>query len=133
MSVEDYRNGYPRFAALFNAEPGFCIVRRFGNLYALSVLLKQEKLLDLETQLNEVDANEERQLYLKSRQHDGNPERKHLLEQIDTALQSYGSSPSTYSHANAYGIRNCCSLLSQHVFSSSANEAEQTKRMQLDP
>ncbi|KAI9779800.1 MAG: hypothetical protein M1816_003336 [Peltula sp. TS41687] len=109
--IEDYRNGYPRFAALFNADPGFCIFRRFGNLYARSLLLKQDKLLELEAQLNELDANEDRQLYLKSRRYDGNPERKDLLEQIDIALHSYGSSSSRYLHRNANRSRNGCNLL----------------------
>lgn len=66
------------------------MVCRFGNLYARNVLLKQDRLADLEAQLSELDAQEEVRLYLSSRRKDGNQQRIHVLDQIDNALREYG-------------------------------------------
>lgn len=66
------------------------MVRRFGNLYARNVLLKQDRLADLEAQLSELDAQEDVRLYLSSRRKDGNQQRIHVLDQIDNALREYG-------------------------------------------
>jgi hypothetical protein len=66
------------------------MVRRFGNLYARNVLLKQDRLADLEAQLSELDAQEDVRLYLSSRRKDGNQQRIDVLDQIDNALREYG-------------------------------------------
>ena len=90
FTVEDYRNGYPRLAAFTAADPCFSIVRGFGNLYARNVLLKQDRLAELEAQLDHVDAHESTQWYLSSRRADNNPTRTRLVQDIDIALNEYG-------------------------------------------
>jgi hypothetical protein len=66
------------------------VVRRFGNLYARNVLLKQDRLADLEAKLIELDAQEDVRLHLSSRRKDGNQQRIQVLDQIDNALREYG-------------------------------------------
>jgi hypothetical protein len=78
-------------AAFVDADPAFGIVRRFGHLYAQNVLLKQDRLADLEAQLNDLDVQEDVRLFLSSRRLNQNQERARLLEEIDNALHEYGS------------------------------------------
>jgi hypothetical protein len=87
--VEEFRNGYPRLAAFTAADPSFTIVRGFGSLFARRALLKQDRLAELEAQLNLVDAEENTQWYLSSRRADKNSERIRLTQDIDVALDEY--------------------------------------------
>jgi hypothetical protein len=72
------------------ADPGFSIVRRFSNLFARNLLLKQDRLADLEGQLAQVDSREDVQWYLSSRRADKNTERLRILGDLDEALHEYG-------------------------------------------
>jgi len=87
--VEDFRNGYLRLAAFTAADPTFGVVRGFASLFARKVLLKQDQLAEIETQLNLVDAEESTQWYLSSRRADTNPERIRLIQDMDVALDEY--------------------------------------------
>jgi hypothetical protein len=66
------------------------VFRRFGTLRARSLLYKQDELVEMEAQLNELDVTEQRQVYLSSRRRDANDERKKLVQSIDKALIEYG-------------------------------------------
>ena len=90
FSVEDYRSGYPRFSALVAAHSSFHICRRFGNLRARLLLLKQDKLCMLEERLEKIDCAETAPLFLGSSRDDGNEERRAVLQNIDSALADYG-------------------------------------------
>ncbi|KAH8655983.1 hypothetical protein BGZ60DRAFT_435101 [Tricladium varicosporioides] len=94
--IDNYPRGYPQFAALINADPAFAVFRRFGTLRARSLLYKQDELVEMEAQLNELDAAERRQVYLSSRRRDSNDERKNLVHLIDKALIEYVASETQY-------------------------------------
>ncbi|KAH8589139.1 hypothetical protein B0O99DRAFT_637335 [Bisporella sp. PMI_857] len=87
--VEDYRPGYPRFAAIIGAHAPFHISRRFARLRSRLVLLKQDQLSSLEANLEAVDANETKAIYLGNHRRDNNPARKQILQEIDCALKEY--------------------------------------------
>ena len=72
------------------ADPSFFIVRRFSNLFSRNLLLKQDRLADLEAQLAQVDLKEDVQWYLSSRRGDQNAERLKILHDLDEALREYG-------------------------------------------
>jgi hypothetical protein len=89
--VEDYRQGYPRFSALIAAEKSFHLCRRFSNLRARLLLIKQDELSKLEKDLEEIDQEESRVLFLGSIRSDCNEDRKKVLSKIGPALKEYGS------------------------------------------
>lgn len=89
--VEDYRPGYPRYAALLSAHNAYFLCRRFDWLRARLLLQKQDKLSILEEKLKEVDYLEAAPLYLGKNRSDRNMERISLLSEIDTALADYGN------------------------------------------
>ena len=93
--VEDYPAGYPSFSALIATHDSFYICRRFNNLRARLLLLKQDKLASLERQLQRIDQDETDVLRLGSNRRDDNAERQAVLQQIDIALADYGIRPST--------------------------------------
>ncbi|MCJ1262903.1 hypothetical protein MMC22_002773 [Lobaria immixta] len=94
--IEDYSNGYPRLAAFVTADPAFGVIRSFKNLHARNILMRQDRLSELEIQLNDVDAEEDTQLFLSSRRHDQNPKRRQVLADIDDALHAYERAISCY-------------------------------------
>ena len=57
------------------------------------LLLKQDKVAQLEDELNEVDNAEEKELFLGSSRRDRNTRRKDILERLDAALNDYGKIP----------------------------------------
>ena len=58
----------------------------------MRVLLEmQDRLVELETRLNQCDDTETVQLNLSSRRQDRNHERRAILLQIETTLGSYGA------------------------------------------
>jgi hypothetical protein len=91
FAVEDYRPGYPRFSALIAANASFHLCRRFTNLRARLLLLKQDRLSSLENQLEKIDREETAALFLGSSRRDGNRDRNSVLSDIDTALADYGA------------------------------------------
>lgn len=88
--VEDYRSGYPQFAALIASHTSFHICRRFLRIRARLLLLKQDELCLLESQLDRIDEMETRELYLGNSRRDGNVERKRILMELEIALSGYG-------------------------------------------
>lgn len=91
--VEDFRPGYPRFAALIASHTSFHVCRRFLRIRARLLLLKQDELSLLESQLDRIDHEETRKLFLGNRRRDKNPERKEILMKLEVALASYGEFP----------------------------------------
>ena len=89
--VEDFRQGYPRFCALIDAHPALNIFRRFSKLRVRIILRKQDTLSVLEQQLENLDRQESTALYLASNRLDGNTERQTVLNDIEKAVQDYGS------------------------------------------
>lgn len=89
MQIEDYPSGYPRFSALIASHASFHVCRRFSNLRARLLLLKQDKLSLLEKRLEKIDREEVDLLSLGSSRDDTNSERASLLAEIDAALADY--------------------------------------------
>ncbi|KAI4217626.1 MAG: hypothetical protein LQ351_000222 [Letrouitia transgressa] len=87
--IEDYRPGYPQFSALIGSHPAFHIYRRFLRIRARLLLLKQDELSLLESQLDQVDRDEERELFLGNARRDNNPERRAIFLKIQAALSDY--------------------------------------------
>ncbi|KAK3343400.1 hypothetical protein B0T25DRAFT_554244 [Lasiosphaeria hispida] len=87
--VEDYRPGYPRFAAIIGAHAPFHISQRFSRLRSRLLLLKQDEISVLEAQLDAVDEAETNALYLGNRRRDRNEVRKRVVDEISLALRDY--------------------------------------------
>jgi hypothetical protein len=90
-TVEDYLPGYPRYTALLSAHDPFLICRRFTRLRARLLLLKQDRLSQLEAKLDELDQNEKFPLFLGVSRRDANSERAALVAEIDSQLEDYGA------------------------------------------
>ncbi|KAH8807489.1 hypothetical protein F5884DRAFT_857066 [Xylogone sp. PMI_703] len=88
-SVEDYRSGYPRFAALLSAHDSFSIFRRFSTLRTRLLLLAQDEITVLEDQLNKIDQEESSPLFLACSRKDRNPNREVIISQIKKSLSAY--------------------------------------------
>ena len=54
------------------------------------LLLKQDRISELERRLNDVDKEEQAELFLGNRRRDKNAERLEIWEKLKTALQVYG-------------------------------------------
>lgn len=89
MQIEDYPSGYPRFSALIASHSSFHVCRRFSNLRARLLLLKQDRLSLLEKRLETIDSEEAIPLSLGCSRIDTNAERLSLLLDIDEALKDY--------------------------------------------
>ncbi|KAI1386849.1 uncharacterized protein F4822DRAFT_431717 [Hypoxylon trugodes] len=81
--------GYPQFSALIGAHPAFSIARQFCTVRARLLLMKQNRVSDLESKLERIDTQEQRPLFLGTFQADGNTERRQTLEALDRALAEY--------------------------------------------
>ena len=64
--------------------------RRFSAMRARLLLIKQDHLSILEAQLQEVDRQEPRRLFLGNLRRDNNLERKRLMGEFETVLKDYG-------------------------------------------
>lgn len=89
VKLEDYRQGYPRLAAFLTLDKDFTILRNFSTLHMRVLLESQERLVELEEQLNQTDDDEQVQLNLSSRRQDNNQRRHHLVERIKQELREY--------------------------------------------
>ncbi|KAJ8112231.1 hypothetical protein OPT61_g5358 [Boeremia exigua] len=87
--IEDRASGYPRYSALIASHDHFYLCRRFSELRARSLLLKQDKLSKLESHLRKLDDKETEPLYLSSCRVNGSSQRDAILLQIDEALSDY--------------------------------------------
>lgn len=90
LLVEYYPAGYPRYSALIASYDRFFLVRRFRKIRARILLLKQDKLAILEERLDKIDIEENALLFLGKSRCDRNPERKHVLEELENKLADYG-------------------------------------------
>lgn len=90
--VEDYKPGYPQFAALIASHTSFHIWRRFRRIRARLLLLKQDEVCSLESQLDQIDQEETHELFLGNSRRDRNTKRKEMMMKVDVALSSYGVS-----------------------------------------
>ncbi|KAF2228961.1 hypothetical protein EV356DRAFT_496982 [Viridothelium virens] len=88
-NVEDYRNGYPRYAGLISVDGSLHICRRFGVLRARVLLAKQDGISVLEKQLEHIDNEEHSPLFLGSLRDDRNVQRARVMTEIDMALAEY--------------------------------------------
>jgi len=66
------------------------VCRRFSAMRARLLLIKQDHLSILEAQLQEVDRQEPRRLFLGNLRRDNNLERKRLMGEFETVLKDYG-------------------------------------------
>ncbi|KAH8896959.1 hypothetical protein GQ53DRAFT_890544, partial [Thozetella sp. PMI_491] len=89
--VEEYRPGYPRFCAFIASSGDFFICRRFLRLRSRLLLSKQEKVCQLEEQLDDLDEREPAPLNLARSRTDTNGARTALLGQITDHLRDYDS------------------------------------------
>ncbi|KAI0887514.1 uncharacterized protein GGS22DRAFT_110549 [Annulohypoxylon maeteangense] len=87
--LEEYRAGYPRYTALLSSYPSWFIFRRFDKLRARLLLLKQDKLTQLENQLERIDQQETSPLFLGVSRSDRNVDRLSTLLEIEAALIEY--------------------------------------------
>ncbi|KAI4152805.1 MAG: hypothetical protein LQ340_002702 [Diploschistes diacapsis] len=56
--VENYRPGYPRLAALLSSDRSLCVFKQFSRLHTRVLLHKQDEILELQEQLDDLDRNE---------------------------------------------------------------------------
>lgn len=89
--MEDYRAGYPQFSALLASHESFQIYRSFTRLRSRLLLLKQDKISQLEQRLDRIDLSETAPLFLGSSRDDRNAERAATLSELDKALEDYGT------------------------------------------
>ncbi|CAG8978972.1 hypothetical protein HYALB_00012255 [Hymenoscyphus albidus] len=87
VKVEDYKQGYPRLAAFQSQNRNFRILKRFDYLHMRSLIEQQDRLSELENQLNDCDDAETTQLGLSSCRQDTNHQRRDLL--IPSRLAPY--------------------------------------------
>ncbi|KAF2005156.1 hypothetical protein P154DRAFT_571370 [Amniculicola lignicola CBS 123094] len=111
--VEEYKRGYPRLAAFVASDPSFAIARRFSYLHARNVLYRQDRLADLEAQLQELDENEQTQWYLSSRRDDGNSLRAQLLSRLGDELREYENA--LFSHLRVHTLPSPSSRAKENV------------------
>ena len=55
------------------------------------ILAKQDRIALLEEELNKVDREEEKELWLGNMRRDKNQQREHVFSQLDEALKDYGN------------------------------------------
>lgn len=88
--MDSYRKGYPRVSAIIGETPEYQIFRRFRRARARLILAKQDRVAQLEEQLDQVDLNEKAELFLGNMRRDKNQQRIALLADLDEALGDYG-------------------------------------------
>ncbi|KAF5620222.1 hypothetical protein F52700_11542 [Fusarium sp. NRRL 52700] len=90
IKVEDYPRGYPQFSSLISSHESFFVARRFLNVRARLLLLKQNRVVELESKLHKIDRDEDRPLFLGSCQRDQNQDRAKAVAELDEALEDLG-------------------------------------------
>jgi hypothetical protein len=88
--VEDFPPGYPQFSALISSHSTFQVYRRFVRLRSRLLLYKQDSLAHLEDELDLIDRQENRVIFLGNRRRDRNDERIQVMKKIDQELAEYG-------------------------------------------
>ncbi|CAG8962188.1 hypothetical protein HYFRA_00005239 [Hymenoscyphus fraxineus] len=87
--IEDYKPGYPQYCSLISAHTPYHICRRFTQMRARLLLLKQDQLSLLEDQLEQIDNAERCPIFLGNSRIDINPARKQILSEIQIGLREY--------------------------------------------
>ncbi|KAK5630672.1 hypothetical protein RRF57_006387 [Xylaria bambusicola] len=87
--VDKFRPGYPRYAALLSTHPSFHNFRAFKRLRLRLLLAKQDEIAVLENRLDEIDAAEQRDLFLGCMRRDVNIDRQNVLQSIKLAVSEY--------------------------------------------
>ena len=108
LLVEAFRPGYPRFSALISTHPAFQLCRRFTRTRMRLLLLKQDEITLLEDELDRIDCNENKELFLVSSRRDRNPERKHTVESLEAKLAEYGRRPSIFTGGFTVFVNSDC-------------------------
>jgi hypothetical protein len=85
-----HQNGYPRYSFIIGETPEFQNFRRFREARARVLLTKQDNIVQLEIELNQIDQDEKNELFLGNWRRDTNASRKSVLKKIDEALKDYG-------------------------------------------
>ncbi|KAI1176732.1 hypothetical protein F4777DRAFT_239452 [Nemania sp. FL0916] len=88
-SVDKFRPGYPRYAALLASHPTFHNFRRFSRVRMRLLLAAQDRVAALEQRLDQLDEQEDRQLFLGCMRRDSNVERQQVLSDLKGALAEY--------------------------------------------
>ncbi|KAL2281755.1 hypothetical protein FJTKL_11430 [Diaporthe vaccinii] len=70
--------------------------RRFGRLQARILLHKQDELIDLEQQLEQIDSEEQTEYYLSCRRQDLNTKRHALIQEAEVKLNEYNELLASY-------------------------------------
>ncbi|OCL11263.1 hypothetical protein AOQ84DRAFT_386949 [Glonium stellatum] len=92
--IDAHPLGYPRLAAFLNSDENFLLCRKYGFLHNRVLLYRQDELRELESQLLDLDAEDEEldKRALRSRTRDDKREgslRKALIQEIDDKLKEY--------------------------------------------
>ncbi|KAI1211532.1 uncharacterized protein F4807DRAFT_392874 [Annulohypoxylon truncatum] len=89
ISLNEFRSGYPQYAALLSSHPSFHNFRRFCRVRMRLLLAKQDEVAALESSLDRIDENENRALFLGCLRRDANQERQQALQQLMLTLAEY--------------------------------------------
>ncbi|KAK7996758.1 hypothetical protein PG989_004798 [Apiospora arundinis] len=87
--VPDDTLGYGQFAELISSHPSFFAFRRFAALRARMILRKQDRIAQLEGQLQDIDRHEQNPIYRCSYRRDKNPQRIQVFEELDLLMAQY--------------------------------------------
>lgn len=91
-----YRSGYPLYSSFLARHSEYQNFRRFRTLRMRMLLLKQDKIVRLEEELNQIDRDEQSELFLGSTRRDKNAKREDVLLRLDEAFSQYGQSSVAY-------------------------------------
>lgn len=100
--IEEYRPGYPQYTTLLASADPFLVCRRFRRLRARLILLKQDKIMSLEQELDRLDDEEPHALNLSQLRLDQNEDRQKLLVELEHHLAEYGTSASSREGRGSY-------------------------------
>ncbi|KAK1965460.1 hypothetical protein LY78DRAFT_637519 [Colletotrichum sublineola] len=133
--IEDYRAGYPRFAALLAANDSFFVFRRFSRLRARILLLKQDRLSVLEEKLDQLDEHEESPLFLGKSRCDKNEARRALLQEMESCLADYDAFTDRTHRALALSVAEPRDIISLQnwVENSSSLSRNETEYLEVTP
>ncbi|MCJ1249358.1 hypothetical protein MMC30_006581 [Trapelia coarctata] len=87
--LESLPDGYPRLAALLGRRSELRIFRRFSTVRMRLLLLKQDQITKLESELNTLDETEVNPMFLGTIRGDLNEARRAKLIELDEALAKY--------------------------------------------
>lgn len=88
--AEAFREGLPRYSTLLGRLTEFRIFRRFAKFRTRLLLLKQDQISGLESELNDLDHLEQETLFLGASRKDGNRRRQAKFRLLEAALAEYG-------------------------------------------